>query len=101
MNTYTTIAGLKSALQQQRASGLTIGFVPTMGALHEGHLSLVRASQAEGGFTVVTIFVNPTQFAPGEDLDKYPRTMDADLEMCQRLGVNTVYMPTSDDVYVR
>jgi len=77
------------------------GVVMTMGALHEGHADLIRAARDLDDHVTVTIFVNPTQFAPGEDLDKYPRTMDADLEMCQRLGVNTVYMPTSDDVYVR
>jgi pantoate--beta-alanine ligase len=77
------------------------GVVMTMGALHEGHADLIRAARDLDDHVTVTIFVNPTQFAVGEDLDKYPRTMDADLALCERLGVNTVYMPTADDVYVR
>lgn len=77
------------------------GVVMTMGALHDGHASLIRAARDRDDHVTVTIFVNPTQFAAGEDLDKYPRTMDADLALCEALGVNTVYMPTPDDVYVR
>lgn len=77
------------------------GVVMTMGALHEGHAELIRAARDADDHVTVTIFVNPTQFAAGEDLATYPRTMDADLEMCESLGVNTVFMPTPDDVYVR
>jgi len=71
----------------------TVGFVPTMGALHEGHLSLIEASLAQNSHTVVSIYVNPTQFLAGEDLDKYPRTTEKDLALCKQLGVSAVFVP--------
>ena len=77
------------------------GVVMTMGALHEGHADLIRAARQVDDHVTVTIFVNPTQFAANEDLDKYPRTLQADLELCERLGVNTVYVPQVIDVYPR
>jgi pantoate--beta-alanine ligase len=77
------------------------GVVMTMGALHDGHAALIRAARELDDHVTVTIFVNPTQFGPGEDLDRYPRTLDADLALCERLGVNTVYTPSPQDVYVR
>lgn len=77
------------------------GVVMTMGALHEGHASLIRAAQARDEHVTVTIFVNPLQFGAGEDLDRYPRSLRADLDMCERLGVDTVYTPQPDDVYPR
>lgn len=83
----------------QRAAGRTIGFVPTMGALHEGHRSLIDASAAENDATVVSIFVNPAQFAPHEDLDKYPRTWDADLAMCEAAGAEAIYAPDKEGMY--
>lgn len=83
----------------QRAAGRTIGFVPTMGALHEGHRSLIDASAAENDATVVSIFVNPAQFAPHEDLDKYPRTWEADLAMCEAAGAEAIYAPDRDGMY--
>ncbi len=82
-----------------RSSGRTVGLVPTMGALHEGHSSLVLASNEECDATVVTIFVNPTQFGPDEDLKKYPRTLQQDLESLARLGVDFVFAPVSDEIY--
>ena len=85
-------------LAQTRA-GLTLGFVPTMGALHEGHLSLVRRSRAENDRTVVSIFVNPTQFDDHTDLAQYPRTLEADLGTLRGEGANFVFLPWEPDLY--
>lgn len=79
--------------------GTTIGFVPTMGALHEGHMSLVRKAKSENGVTVVSIFVNPAQFGPSEDFDKYPRTIETDIERSQREGVDILFMPDAKSIY--
>ncbi len=95
----TTIAQLRQLVGQARIAGKTVGLVPTMGALHEGHLSLARASAAECDVTIVTIFVNPTQFAPGEDFDKYPRTLEADLDALADCDVDLVFAPSSEEVY--
>ncbi len=96
-----TVAELRETLDAVRREGKTIGLVPTMGALHEGHLSLVRASKSECDFTVVTIFVNPSQFSPGEDLEKYPRTLEADLDALAACGAELVFAPAEEDVYGR
>jgi pantoate--beta-alanine ligase len=93
------IADLRSAVAATRARGSTIGFVPTMGALHEGHAALVRQGTREAGFTVVSIFVNPTQFGPNEDLAKYPRTLDADRETCRQAGADLIFAPTVETMY--
>jgi len=94
----TTIAALREALAVHRRAGGHIGMVPTMGALHEGHLSLVREARSRADAVVVSIFVNPTQFAPHEDFDAYPRTLDADLE---KLGTQAdiVFTPTVREMY--
>jgi pantoate--beta-alanine ligase len=85
--------------REQRAAGRLIGFVPTMGALHEGHASLMRESVAQNDVTVVSIFVNPTQFAPHEDFDRYPRTWDADRDLSEALGAQVVYAPSAQTMY--
>ncbi len=90
---------MKSACRQVTRSGKTLGFVPTMGALHEGHLSLVRAAKARCNVTAVSIFVNPLQFAPTEDLAKYPRPLERDAAMLEQLGVDLLFLPTPDEMY--
>lgn len=97
----TTREELQSALAGARTDGGRVGFVPTMGALHEGHASLMRVARERvgDGPVVVSVFVNPMQFGPGEDLDRYPRTLDADLEVCAREGVGVVFAPAADEVY--
>ena len=94
-----SIAELREHVLAARNSGLRVGCVPTMGALHAGHLSLVEAAKRECPFVVVTIFVNPTQFAPHEDLSKYPRPFERDLEMCRAAGVDVVFHPDVETVY--
>ncbi len=90
---------LRRWVTDQKLAGRTIGVVPTMGALHEGHLSLVRASLEKADATVVTIFVNPTQFAAGEDLEKYPQTLASDLAQLASAGPVVVFAPTVADMY--
>ena len=95
-----TRAELADALRGVRQAGGRVAFVPTMGALHEGHASLMRvARETDAEAVVVSIFVNPTQFGPGEDLDRYPRTFEADLELCEREKVDVVFAPAVDEVY--
>jgi len=93
------IAELKAAVQSARAAGRRIGVVPTMGALHEGHLSLVDAARQDCDFIVATIFVNPTQFGPGEDFSKYPRTLAKDVELLTPRGVDLVFAPEASAIY--
>ncbi len=95
----TTIASLREAIGALRRAGKKIGLVPTMGALHEGHLSLVRASKAECDSTVATIFVNPSQFGPNEDFAKYPRTLENDLKLLAEVGTDLVFAPAPEEVY--
>lgn len=90
---------VRKACAKARDKGITIGFVPTMGALHEGHLSLVRKSKQDGRFTVVSIFVNPTQFGPDEDLQKYPRDYMRDKNMLAECDVDFIYFPTNESLY--
>ena len=94
-----TINEVRSAVQQTRQNNNRIGLVPTMGALHAGHGSLIEAAVKECDFVVVTIFVNPTQFGPGEDLDKYPRTLEADCQYCEKLGADLVFASSAEEMY--
>ncbi len=99
MEVAETIESVGSLVKAARSKGKKIGFVPTMGALHIGHISLIEAAVKECDFVVVSIFVNPTQFGPGEDFEKYPRPLDADLEMCRKAGVDVVFNPTPEQMY--
>lgn len=90
---------LRQKVQRHQASGQRIGFVPTMGALHEGHLSLVKAAQQTCPVVVVSIFVNPLQFGPSEDFSRYPRTLEADIALLKTVGVDYIYTPTPDSMY--
>ena len=92
---------MKAACRQAQRNGKTLGFVPTMGALHEGHLSLVRASKSRCDVTAVSIFVNPLQFGPAEDLDKYPRNWERDARLLDELGVDLLFVPGADEMYPR
>lgn len=93
------IATLRKLLAPQRIAGKTIGLVPTMGALHAGHRRLLDIARAETDVVVATIFVNPTQFNRAEDLDRYPRTLDQDLEVCHDAGVDLVFAPSPAEMY--
>lgn len=99
MDIITTIAALRERLAARRRAGQAIGFVPTMGYLHQGHLSLVSHSKSENDVTVVSIFVNPLQFGKNEDLEKYPRDLDRDAALLRQAGVDFLFAPTVTDMY--
>ena len=94
-----TIAQTRQLITAARTAGKTIGCVPTMGSLHQGHLSLIRRCRQECDFSVVTLFVNPTQFAPRENLDNYPRPFQADTKMCRDIGVDLIFAPDDRQMY--
>ena len=93
------ISELRECVVNWKKDNLKIGLVPTMGALHEGHLSLIRKAKETCDKVVVSVFVNPIQFGPSEDYDKYPRTLDADYKLCDELGVDAVFAPTPSEMY--
>ena len=99
MIVISTVKELEKALDSYRSEGKTIGLVPTMGALHAGHASLVKRSVEENDVTVVSVFVNPTQFNDKNDLKNYPRTLDADCKLLESLGATLVFAPTVEDIY--
>ena len=99
MRILKTVAETQSACARLRAEGRTLGLVPTMGALHEGHMSLVRAARAACDVVVVSIFVNPTQFGPNEDFSKYPRTFENDCALLEREGVDLIFAPAVEEMY--
>ncbi len=99
MEKVRDVATLRGRVAAARLAGKSIGFVPTMGALHEGHLSLVRRAQRESGFVVVSIFVNPLQFTPGEDFARYPRREEEDSELLRSAGADLLYLPDPEQFY--
>lgn len=94
-----TIKELREQVKSWKKEGLTVGLVPTMGALHNGHLSLIEKSIKKCDKTVVSVFVNPIQFCPGEDFEKYPRTLDADRKLAEDAGVDVVFAPSAEEMY--
>ena len=99
MKIINTVAALQQAVTEAKQQGLSVGLVPTMGALHEGHASLIRQSVAENQLTVVSVFVNPTQFNDPKDLQHYPRTFEADAQLIASLGGDLVFAPSVEEVY--
>lgn len=99
MEIITEAKEMQRRVADLRREGKSIGFVPTMGALHEGHLSLMRKARGDNDIVVVSIFVNPTQFGPGEDFERYPRDLDRDKELTERVGVDIIFTPTLDEIY--
>lgn len=99
MQTITKVVDLQNVLFDLRKEGKTVGFVPTMGALHEGHASLIVRSVKENDVTVVSVFLNPTQFNDKGDLDRYPRTLEADCQLAESVGASIVFAPSVEEVY--
>ena len=99
MQIISTIAEMQSFAESRRREGKCIGFVPTMGFLHEGHLSLMRRARQENDVVAASIFVNPTQFGPKEDLDRYPRDAEGDREKCESAGVDVLFVPEAKEMY--
>lgn len=99
LEVHRTVPEFRHACQAVRATGKRLGLVPTMGALHDGHLSLVREARVRADVVALTVFVNPTQFGPLEDFSRYPRTLDRDLELCREAGVGHVFAPSVPEMY--
>ncbi|MGI6296730.1 MAG: pantoate--beta-alanine ligase [Armatimonadota bacterium] len=99
MKLLHTITETKQAISDARNAGKVIGLVPTMGALHEGHLSLIQNARRQCDFVVVSVFVNPTQFGPSEDFNRYPRTLEDDAHKCEQAGVDLIFAPDAQEMY--
>ena len=99
MKLVKTVAELQKIVKETKKAGKSIGLVPTMGALHEGHASLIKAAHAENDFAIVSDFVNPTQFGPTEDLDAYPRTLDHDCKLAEEMGADVLFAPSPNEMY--
>ena len=99
MEIYGEISKVRAAVKAWKKEGLTVGFVPTMGYLHEGHKSLIDAARKENDRVVVSIFVNPMQFGPTEDLESYPRDLKKDAALCEAAGVDIIFHPEPEEMY--
>ena len=99
MDIITTVEGVRKQVKEWRKEGLTVGLVPTMGYLHEGHKSLIDKAVAENDRVVVSVFVNPIQFGPSEDLASYPRDLERDVELCEKAGANVIFHPEDSEMY--
>ncbi|MDR5658710.1 pantoate--beta-alanine ligase [Serpentinicella sp. ANB-PHB4] len=99
MQIVSTVEALRKIIKSKKSEGKSIGFVPTMGFLHEGHLSLIKRAKAENDFVVVSVFVNPTQFGPNEDLSVYPRDLERDTELSEKSGADLIFHPTVEVMY--
>ena len=100
MEIFEEIKPLRTFLAGKRHKGITVGLVPTMGALHQGHLSLINASKAENDITVASIYINPTQFNNAADLDNYPRSKEVDIKLLEQIGCDVLFMPPNSEMYV-
>lgn len=100
MKNISSVKDLRELVKSARLASKSIGFVPTMGYLHDGHLSLMKRAREENDLVIVSIFVNPTQFGPNEDLDSYPRDLERDLELCKSVGVDIVFSPEVSEMYM-
>lgn len=99
MQTLTSVFEMQTLAEDLRSKGQIVGLVPTMGALHEGHLSLIRLAAERADSVVVSIFVNPTQFGPNEDFNRYPRELESDLQKCREAGASVVFTPNAEELY--
>lgn len=99
MEIYSEVAKVRAKVQEWKRAGLTVGLVPTMGYLHEGHKSLMDAARKQNDRVVVSIFVNPMQFAPNEDFESYPRDLDKDAALCETAGVDLIFHPQAEEMY--
>lgn len=99
MQVVHTIKEVRETVKEWRKEGLSVALVPTMGYLHEGHLSLMKAAKAGNDKVVVSVFVNPTQFGPNEDFESYPRDLDRDASLCENVGVDLVFNPEPSEMY--
>ena len=99
MKIITTIAELQQAIREEKQNGKSVGYVPTMGFLHEGHVSLMQRARKENDFVVLSIFVNPLQFGPNEDFDTYPRDIERDENIAKNVGVDYLFYPKVEEMY--